>query len=132
MKNINERMNQYEREKTVEEVNSREWEYAISTNMRDPTIAAIWMLHGDAMQCIKADYDPNTKYWLTVALSPDGKAHGHGVITCKALKKDINRCFRGANKPVMKPMYDQKRWIDYVAKQSLKNTITTNMNEVEQ
>lgn len=129
MNDIYTRLNQYDRMKLQQEVEKEDWKYAISTNMRDPTIAAIWDLHAVCMDCLKG-YDPQTKYWLTVAVSPAGKAHGHGCLTTTALKKDINRCFKGANKPILKPMYSKTKWIDYVLKQSLKNTITTNMNEV--
>jgi hypothetical protein len=120
------RLNEYEQQKMRRSLSTTTWTHAISVNQIDPTVGSIWDLHRAGAARLRKK-DPSLQYYLIVALSPEQKAHGHGVLKTTLTHREIQACFRGCNKPILKNLYDTDRWIDYIAKQTLEQTVQHNI-----
>ena len=71
------------------------------------------------------------KYWLIGAQGyVTEKPHYHGVIYYERLtRRQFNRSFKEVNAPVLRPITDLPRWVDYCTKQAVNETTITNIGE---
>lgn len=106
-------MTKYDRDSLSELLHGIEFTHAISVNQIDPTVGSIWNIHQEAIQRL-IRVDPEIKYFLVVAESLAEKAHGHGMLCTKLTHRQIQSCFKGCNKPVIRNIHDGPRWMNYV------------------
>ena len=119
-------LNEYEKHKTMNALNKREWNTSFNISQRDPTIGSIYLLLLEGVQRLQKK-EPEIEYWFTCAYSPHEKAHGHGLLNTSLTHREIQACFsKGCNKPVLKDIYDKERLIDYYVKQAVEETQFTN------
>lgn len=124
------RLNEYDRIKTLNVLTQYQWTYAVTIHAREPTWGGLWLSITQAMGDLCID-DTSTKYWMIGAQGfVTDKPHYHGVLYYERLtRRDINRRFKEVNSPILRPITDIARWVDYCTKQGVNETTITNIGE---
>lgn len=136
------RMNKAQRKSLSSLIDSTQWRYAISTEMRDATPGGIYNLHIDGIERLMK-LDASARFLLIISQKHPSDyeytswPHGHGVITSHLSMKVLRSCFKQNKKESVREIVAttfqtlserQNGWRDYVTKQALQETLLTNIN----
>ena len=136
------RMNEVERQSLSTLIDSTQWHYAISTEMRDATVGGIYNLHMASVERL-LKLDASARFLLIISQKHPSDyeytswPHGHGVIASQLSMKCLRACLKQNKKESVREITAttfqtlserQNGWRDYVTRQALQETLLTNIN----